>query len=79
VDNITEGLINSIIWILIILIIFVVLFSALELHMIKKNTDQTMQDVIAVRKYIDSWEEVEKIVIIEQNDRPSSTACFLFS
>jgi uncharacterized membrane protein len=67
VDNITEGLINSIIWILIILIIFVVLFSALELHMIKKNTDQTMQDVIAVRKYIDSWEEVENSIDHRKN------------
>ncbi len=66
-DNITEGLINSIIWILIILIIFVVLFSALELHMIKKNTDQTMQDVIAVRKYIDSWEEVENSIDHRKN------------
>jgi len=59
-DNITEWatetLINNVI---LLIIIFAVIFAAFEVRMIKKDTTKIKQDVAAIRRYIDSWEELE--------------------
>ncbi len=62
-DNITEWatetLINNVI---LLIIIFAVIFAAFEIHMIKKDTSKIKQDVAAIQKYIDNWEELEASV-----------------